>query len=76
VVYLGPEPLLEALRNGGQLELHLYARPAPGYTVESTVSLSPIVQWLPFWNGPVNNLLEVLTLSPTNQAQFFRARTP
>jgi hypothetical protein len=77
VVYLGPEPLLEALRTtGGQVELHLYARPAPGYTVETTLSLNPIVQWLPFWNGPVNNLLEVLTLSPTNQMQFFRARTP
>lgn len=76
VVYLGPEPLLEALRTGGQVELHLYARPAPGYTVESTLNLNPVVQWLPFWNGPVNNLLEVLTLSPTNQAQFFRARTP
>jgi hypothetical protein len=77
VVYLGPEPLLEALRNGGQTELHLYARPAgSGYTVESTLNLNPIVQWSPFWNGPVNNLLEVLPLSPTNRAQFFRARTP
>jgi len=75
VAYLGPEPLLEALRNGGQVELHLYARSAPGYRVESTLSLNPIVQWVPFWNGPVNNLLEVIPLSPTNQARFFRART-
>lgn len=76
VVYLGAEPLLEVLRDSGQVELHLYARSAPGYTVESTLNLNPIVQWLPFWNGPVNNLLEVLPLSPTNQARFFRARRP
>jgi hypothetical protein len=77
VVYLGPEPLLEMIRNSGQVELHRYAPPAaPGYAVESTLNLNPIVQWLPFWNGPVNNLIEVLTVSPTNQAQFFRARTP
>jgi hypothetical protein len=76
VVYLGAQPLLEAFSNGAQVELHLYAPPASGYTVESTLNLNPIVQWLPFWNGPVNNLLEVLPLSPTNQAQFFRARRP
>jgi hypothetical protein len=51
-------------------------RPAPGYTMESTLSLSPIVQWLPFWSGPVINLLEVITLSRAHQAQFFCARTP
>ncbi len=76
VVYLGPEPLLEALRGGGQAELRLYGRPAPSYTVESTLNLNPVVQWLPYWNGPVSNLLQVLPLAPTNQAQFFRARTP
>jgi hypothetical protein len=76
VVYLGAEPLLELLRHEPQFQLMLYGRPAASYTVESTFSLTPAVAWTPVWVGPSSNLVEVLLLAPTNQAQFFRAVSP
>ena len=76
VVYLGAEPLLELLRHEPQCRLLLFGRPAPSYTVESTLNLTPGVTWTPLWTGPSSNLVEVFLLAPTNQAQFFRAVSP
>jgi hypothetical protein len=72
VVYLGAEPLLEILRDTNDTELVVYGR-APEYTVESTASLNPAIAWMPFWTGPLTNLMQVLPLTPTNRMQFFRA---
>lgn len=49
----------------------VYGR-APDYVVESTLNLNPTAQWTPFWTGPLNNLMEVIPLAPTNRMQFQR----
>jgi hypothetical protein len=76
VVYLNTEPLLEMANDETGRYLLLYARAGLGHTIESTQNLNPVIQWLPFWQGVPAGLLEVITLNPTNQTQFFRARQP
>ena len=76
VVYLGNEPLLEILRGQSHFDLTLYGSPAPSYTIESTATLVPTITWAPYWQGPSSNLFQVISVAPTNQMKYFRARRP
>jgi hypothetical protein len=76
VVYLGAQPLLETMRDGSRSLLILYGRPFDNYTLHAAPALTPPANWTPVWTGPLGNLSEVFTLTPTNAAQFFRAVGP
>jgi uncharacterized protein (DUF697 family) len=76
VVYINRAPLLELGTNRVQLNLTIYAEPAPSYTLQSAPSLNPPRAWSNIWNGPVSNWLEVVLPGPTNAARFYRATRP
>jgi hypothetical protein len=73
VVYLGAEPLLEIAREDLDVDLFLYSRPTDNLTLDSTTDLLPVIGWQPYWQGASSNLMEVFSLTLTNQARYFRA---
>jgi hypothetical protein len=77
VVLLNGTPLLESVLNGNQFELRLFAPPAPSYTIQSASSIVPPIVWSPVWNGSVvGTFSNSIPLPLTNNAAFFRAKTP
>ena len=62
--------------NTNGVQLVLYSRPSPSFSVQTTLSLNSPIQWLPFWSGASSNLIDVRVLERTNATQFFRATQP
>ncbi len=80
VAYVGAEPLLELdlTPPAAPARLRLYGQPGPPHTIESTTQMAvpPTSLWTPYWTGSISNLVETLTVQPTNQTRLFRARRP
>jgi hypothetical protein len=77
VVLITTLPLVQAVADGNQLQLTLFAPPGPSYTVETTPSLiSPLI-WTPILTSPVGpSLFQIFSLPLTNSSSFFRVTVP
>jgi hypothetical protein len=77
-VLIATVPLVQALANGNQLQVTLFASPGPSYTLEATADLtsSPLI-WTPIRTSPVGpSLFQIFSLPFTNSSSFFRVTVP
>ena len=74
VVIIGPEPLVEASRSGGNLALNLYGRPGASFQVEWTTNLSNPAAWQNGPRVPMTNLFRTFEgISLSAPITFYRA---
>jgi hypothetical protein len=77
VVYLNAQPLLELpVATRPEADLYLYTRAPGNYTIQSAATLDAPIAWSILKVQPTTNLMEVLTISSTNRAQYLRVMSP